>query len=167
MLAALAPLAMQGLKFGGSALGALGTIGGLLGSGSSTSFTPASYDYEKGQLNPQIYAALLQNMRGKPQDEDWQSANALNRTIGEQYKRSRDMAQTGFASRGVFDSGWMARKNAQLLGQRAGQEGAVAADMWSNIANRQAQARQIAASYLAAARAGSGKYKTTTSGLFG
>jgi hypothetical protein len=150
-------------------MGALGSVASLFGGGGSqTTFKPAQYKYEKGQLNPAIYSELLRGMRGKPQTEDWQGSNALNRTIQEQYRRSRAGAESSFASRGVFDSGWMARKNAQLLGQRAGQQGAVSADMWSNIANRQAQARQMAASYLASARAGSGTYKTESGGgLFG
>lgn len=122
------------------------------------SFTPPAYTMERNALNPMMWGQLNQQMTGKPTAADWQMRNANMAGIGQGYRDSLNLAKSDFAGRGVFDSGWMAGKQGQLLNQRAGQEADAVSQFWNNIMMRQMQAQGTTSNVLAGARAGSGTY---------
>lgn len=124
------------------------------------SFTPPSYNFERGTLNPMMWGQMNKQMSGEPTPADWASRVAGMRGIGQNFKDTLNMAKSDYAGRGIFDSGWMGQKHGHLLNQRAGQESDLVNQFWNNIAMRQMQAQGLAGQTLAGARAGSGTYTT-------
>ncbi len=124
------------------------------------SFTPPSYDKERGALNPMIWGQMNKQMAGKPTPADWGMRTAMMQAIGQNFKGNLNTTKSDFAGRGVFDSGWMQRAHGGLLNQRAGQEADATKQFWQNIMQRQMAAQGMASQHLAGARAGSGTYTT-------
>ncbi len=120
------------------------------------SFTPQPLTEERNFLTPLVLGQLNQQLAGRPSQADFNRQRSGLASVQQQFLDASNLTGLNFGARGLGQSGFQAKAQGALLGQRAGAQAGVRNQFFQDILARQLQAQQQASQFLAGQRAGSG-----------
>ena len=119
-------------------------------------FTPPAYTAERNALTPLILQQLNQQLAGMPTTADFRAQRGGLQSVQQQFLDASNQIGLNFGARGLGDSGFQARAQGGLLGQRAQAEADIRNQFFQNIFARQKEAAAQSSQFLVGQRAGSG-----------